>query len=681
MSYGTIIYLVAMLALFVGERLLVDNPLQGWVEGAAVVGLLAAIALRVRSLPKATGDGLRKGHRLALILLLVGCASVLLYLGTTDSFVRSMKFEEQAEERWLGSMKSLWPLVWLLGTIPLLVVDHALTASPVVMPVGRIRDSLTHGLVAAMGIAVVFPLNYVAKEKNERWDLAYFKTPAPGTATQKLVEALQDPVTVRIFMPPSSEVAQELRAYFAPIEGPKLAVEIIDQAANPRLAKALAVRDNGTIALTTGDVSVLMEDPKPPAEDGAEPEPEDDRPKPVTKRVRVNPELEKAKRTLKKIDREVQKALIELGQGERIAYLTTGHGELDWSGDKNPAMSIRGFRTALIDMGFRVKTLGVQQGLGEKIPDDASVVMVLGPVRQFHEAEVNALQSYVDAGGSVLIALPPKLELEGRPPVDDPIDRLLEGLGVRRGSGILASERNILARTNNKEDRFNTVTNSFTSHASSRELADMGRNGGMFTPGAGYLEEIEGRETDITFTVRSLATTWADVDLDAEMSADKGESQAVRNLVAAITGGGEGPNFRALVMAAPTVFVDGAVLRFVGNQQFVVDGVNWLIGAEDLTGTTETEEDVKIEHTKEGQATWFYGTVLGVPLLVIGLGAARVRLRRKPTVMPGGAARGASEALRVAKPKEAAKPAPESESEPDDDGSDESDEADEEGDR
>lgn len=667
MSYGTIIYLVAMLALFVGERLLVDNPLQGWVEGAAVVGLLAAIAMRVRALPKANGDGLRKGHRLALILLLVGCASVLLYLGTTDSFVRSMKLDEQAEERWLGSMKSLWPLVWLLGTVPLLVVDHALNASPVVMPVGRIRDSLTHGLVAAMGIAIVFPLNYIAKEKNERWDLAYFKTPSPGTATEKLVEALSEPVTVRIFMPPSSEVAQELRAYFAPIEGPKLSVEIIDQAANPRLAKALSVRDNGTIALTTGDISALMEDPKPPAEDGAEPEPEpaEETPKPVTKRVRVSPELEKAKRTLTKIDREVQKALIELGQGERIAYLTSGHGELDWSGEQNPAMSIRGFRTALVDMGFRVKTLGAQQGLGEKVPDDASVVMVLGPVRQFHEAEVNALQAYLDAGGSVLIALPPKLELDGRPPVDDPIDRLLEGLGVRRGNGILASERNILARTNNKEDRFNTVTNSFTSHPSSRELADMGRNGGMFTPGAGFLEEVEGRETDITFTVRSLATTWADTDLDAEMSADKGESQEVRNLVAAITGGGEGPNFRALVMAAPTVFVDGAVLRFVGNQQFAVDGVNWLIGAEDLTGTTETEEDVKIEHTKEGQATWFYGTVLGVPLLVIGLGAARVRLRRKPTVVPGGAAQGAGEALRVAKPKTKAEPEPEPEPEND----------------
>lgn len=671
MSYGTIIYLVAMLALFVGERLLVDNPLQGWVEGAAVVGLLAAIAMRVRALPKANGDGLRKGHRLALILLLVGCASVVLYLGTTDSFVRSMKFDEQAEERWLGSMKSLWPLVWLLGTVPLLVVDHALNASPVVMPVGRIRDSLTHGLVAAMGIAIVFPLNYIAKEKNERWDLAYFKTPSPGTATEKLVEALAEPVTVRIFMPPSSEVAQELRAYFAPIEGPKLSVEIIDQAANPRLAKALAVRDNGTIALTTGDISALMEDPKPPAEDGAEPEPEptEETPKPVTKRVRVSPELEKAKRTLTKIDREVQKALIELGQGERIAYLTSGHGELDWSGEDNPAMSIRGFRTALVDMGFRVKTLGAQQGLGEKVPDDASVVMVLGPVRQFHEAEVNALQAYLDAGGSVLIALPPKLELDGRPPVDDPIDRLLEELGVRRGNGILASERNILARTNNKEDRFNTVTNSFTSHPSSRELADMGRNGGMFTPGAGFLEEVEGRETDITFTVRSLATTWADTDLDAEMSADKGESQEVRNLVAAITGGGEGPNFRALVMAAPTVFVDGAVLRFVGNQQFAVDGVNWLIGAEDLTGTTETEEDVKIEHTKEGQATWFYGTVLGVPLLVIGLGAARVRLRRKPTVVPGGAAQGAGEARRVTKAK--AEPEPEPEDEADDEADDE----------
>lgn len=634
MSYGTIIYLVGMLAMFGAERLLVDHPLQMVTRVLAVVAVMAAIALRVRALPKAAGDGLRKGHRLSLMLLLVGVASLVLYAATTEDFVRGMEMTEQGEERWLGTMKSLWPMVWLLGTIPLLVVDHALTASPVVMPVGRIRDSLTHGLVAAMGIALVFPVNYVAQEKNERWDLAYFKTPTPGTATIKLVEALQDKVTVRVFMPPSSEVAQELRSYFSALEGPKLELEILDQAAQPRLAKALSIRDNGTVALTTGDISVLLKEPEP---EGTEPpaaeEDAEETPKPVTRRVRVNPEFDKAKRTLTKIDREVQKALIELGQGDRVAYMTTGHGEIDWSGQDNPDLSLRAYRRALLDLGFTVKGLSLQQGLGEKIPDDASVVMIMGPRRQFHDAEVNALRDYTTQGGSLFVALSPKLTIAGQPPVADPLDGLLEEMGVRRGEGILAAERNVVVISHNKDDRFNTFSNSFTSHPSSRELANMSRRDVFFTPGAGFLEEVEGRETDVTFTVRSLSTTWADTDLDAEFSADKGESKEVRNLVAAITGGGEGSQFRALVLMAPAALVDLAVLRFLANQQFAVDGVNWLIGAEDLTGTTESEEDVKIEHTKEGQTTWFYGTVLGVPMLVLGLGGIRVRMRRSPRIV------------------------------------------------
>ncbi|MEM6992378.1 MAG: Gldg family protein [Myxococcota bacterium] len=651
---GASIYLLAMGLLFIAERTLVDSPLQAPLRTGAFAALVIVAVMRVRRVMRAKDEGLKKGHRLSLILFLVGCAAVALYWATTDDFVRGLELTEKGESRYLGSMQSLWPLVWLLGTIPMLAVDAALTGAPVVLPMGRLRASLTHGLIAAMGIGLVFPVNYIAKEKNERWDLAYFKTPAPGTATHKLVEALEQPVTVRIFMPPSSEVAQELRAYFAPLEGSKLSVEILDQAAQPRLAKALSIRDNGTVALTTGDVAVLMKDPKAKDEapEGEEPEAEEEEPKPVTRRVRVNPEFDKAKRTLAKIDREVQKALIELGQGERIAYLTTGHGEIDWSG-QDEQVSIRAFRRALLDLGFKVKGLSLQQGLGEAVPDDASVVMIIGPRRQFHNAEVNALRDYINRGGSLFIAMPAKLSIEGQPPVDDPLDDLLAEMGVRRGDGILAAERNIVAMSHNNNDRYNTLSNSFTSHASSRELANMGKRDVFFTPGAGFLEEVEGRETDVTFTVRSLSMTWADLDLDAEFSADKGEAKEVRNIVAAITGGGDGARYRALVLTSPTALVDLVILRFIANQQFALDGVNWLIGAEDLAGTTESEEDVKIEHTKEGQAGWFYGTVLGVPILVLGLGTLRIGLRRKPTVLP-----------RASAPP-AARPEPEPESEPD----------------
>ncbi len=635
---GSLIYVLAMIGLFITERIYVDSPMQSPLRLTVAAALGVVAVIRIRGLMAAKDEGQRKGHRLSLILFVLGCSSILLYWATTDDFVRGLELSEKAEARWLGSMGAAWPLVWLLATVPMLVVDAALTSAPVVLPVGRLRASLTHGLVAAMGMALIFPINYIAKEKNERWDLAYFKTPAPGTATFKLVEALEQPITVRIFMPPSSEVAQELRAYFAPLEGPKLQVEILDQAAQPRLAKALSIRDNGTVALTSGDVSVLMKDPKAAGEEpDPEAEPEEEAPKPVTRRVRVNPEFDKAKRTLAKIDREVQKALIELGQGDRIAYLTTGHGEIDWSG-QDEQISIRAFRRALLDLGFKVKGLSLQQGLGEKVPEDASVVMIIGPRKQFHGAEVNALRDYINNGGSLFIAMPAKLNVEGRPPVTDPLDDLLVEMGVRRGEGILAAERNIVAMSHNKDDRFNTLSNSFTSHASSRELANMGKRDVFFSPGAGFLEEVEGRETDVTFTVRSLSMTWADIDLDAEFSADKGEAKEVRNLVAAITGGGEGARYRALVLTTPTALVDLVILRFIANQQFVLDGVNWLIGAEDLAGTTESEEDVKIEHTKEGQAGWFYGTVLGVPLLVLGLGAVRIGLRRKPTVMHAAAA-------------------------------------------
>src|SRR5690606_41644812 len=133
-----------------------------------------------------------------------------------------------------------------------------------------------------------------------------------------------------------------------------------------RLSRALSVRDNGTIAFTQGDISELMDEPEdeatPPddAKDDtkAEPEPKDGRPKPVTRRVSVSPDFDKAKRTLKKIDREVQKALLELSQGERIAYFTTGHAELDWSGEQNPFRSLKAFRDRLRDLGFKMKNLG-----------------------------------------------------------------------------------------------------------------------------------------------------------------------------------------------------------------------------------------------------------------------------------------------------------------------------------
>lgn len=641
MSLSTWSYLAGMVALFAGQRIL--DGIDEWqtvVTAVGVVALVAAAGLRLRSLRAAKDPGLRTGHRVALLLLLVGAASVVLYVGTTERFTTGLSLDDVGEERWLGLTRTIWPVVWLLGTVPLLVVDYGLRSSPTVIPAARVRDTMVHGLVAAMGLCLVFPLNYASTKRNERWDLAYFKTPTPGTATQALVEALEQPVTVRIFMPPSSEVAQELRTYFAQLEGPKISVEILDQAADPALAKALAVRDNGTIAMTQGDVSVLLEgatltpEQKAKKAEEEEAEGEDDRPRPITKRLRVNPDLDKAKRTLKKLDAEVGKMLIELGQGERVAYFTTGHGELNWSADKEMLdASVRALRSRMLELGFKVKTLGPTDGLAEEVPEDASLVLVLGPRKPFFQPEVDTLGAYVDRGGSLLLAREPNLVLEGDVPVDDPLDGLMAKLGVKMGEGILAAERAIYPLARNQRDRFNILTNAFTTHSTTRTLADRAEQLVAFTPATGYIEELPGHEHSLTFVIRSLAFVWADLNVNAQFDADAGESKESRNLMAVVEGGEDATPWRAVLTADASMFADLGVANR-GNQVLIDDTLNWLIGAEALSGTTETEEDVKIEHTKEGQQWWFYLTVMVIPMGVVLAGVLWLRVRNRT----GGAA-------------------------------------------
>jgi hypothetical protein len=631
MSTSNWMYATGMLILFLAQRLSAFEELRAPVTiGALILAFLVAGFLRWREMKETKDPGVRTGHRVALICLGVAALGVAVYGATTDSVVGAMALGDEAEDRWTGVWSAAWPLVWLLGTLPLVVVDYAVQSSPVMMQPRRVHHLTSHALVIAMAIGLVFPLNYIGVKSNERWDLAYFKTPTPGTATQALADSLAEPVDVRIFMPPSSEVALELRSYFDELSSPNLNVEIIDQAAQPRLAKALTVRDNGVIAFTVGEVDL---DPKPPKPDGPEgEETEDDTPAPVTRTLRVNSDFEKAKRTLAKIDGEVQQILNELGHGERVAYVTTGHGELTWQGGNRMLLQrgMKGFKDDLKKVGFVLKPLGMQQDLGKKVPDDADVVMVLGPIAPFSQAEVDSLRRYIESGGSVLIAFESDFFRQTNGVSgEDPLHEMVKDvLGVQTGPGVLAGEKAVYPMARDEKDKLNIITNSFTSHASSRTIAENSATDFIVTPLTGHLEPVEGSDTTVTFTARSLAVHWADLNFDLQYQSDEGETKEARNLIAAVEGGGETP-FRAVVTGGATMFSD-LVMGNNGNRMLAEDLAKWLVGAESLSGTTTNEEDIKIEHTKEGQATWFYLTVLGFPLIVIVLGALRIRMRRRP---------------------------------------------------
>ena len=165
--------------------------------------------------------------------------------------------------------------------------------------------------------------------------------------------------------------------------------------------------------------------------------------------------------------------------------------------------------------------------------------------------------------------------------------------------------------------------------------------------GSGSLERAPGSTAKVDFAVRSMPGTFADENHDFKL--DDAEKPSIFNIAAAVTepaaGGakkakkdkGKAPDeMRAFVLADADALSDLVLGRVMTNQLLFVDAVRWLGGEESFAGEVNTEEDVPIQHTKQKDLLWFYGTIFGAPALVLGLGLFFSRRSRRPRPRRGG---------------------------------------------
>jgi len=100
-------------------------------------------------------------------------------------------------------------------------------------------------------------------------------------------------------------------------------------------------------------------------------------------------------------------ALIRVsGRVDQNIYFTSGHGERDMFAEHAKGLSV--FNSALEETSFNV----VEWNFIEKragVPEDASVLMILGPTKPFFEQEIQWIKEYVQKDGRVFIALDPGL--------------------------------------------------------------------------------------------------------------------------------------------------------------------------------------------------------------------------------------------------------------------------------
>ena len=597
----SIVYAAGLFAVYLGQRVLGPGAASATATTLGLVAILAAIIV-----------GLVRGRaagRTLPMLYLVGLAALGLYFLRTDvPGLLGWRSLDVSMPRMGGALAVLWPAVLLAGTLPVLMVELALTgmAHSPRMDLRRVRAALMSGLGITFALVFCFAICYVAAERNVKADLSFFRTARASQATKQLVTALAEPVEVTLFYPPGNEVAEELATYFADLVrgSNKLTVARIDQAVDPAKAKALGASSNGTVVLARGSVH---------------------------ESITISPKLESARGRLRSLDQEVYRRLVSVARGKRTVYIVQGHEERSASAPRDGNDSGAGIsllRDLLVNQNLDVRDLGLAQGLANDVPTDASLVLVIGPQHAMLAEETSSLVRYFQRGGRLLVAVDPEGAAAATP--------LLAALSLQLSSLPLVNDRIYLSRTHQKEDRLGIVPTSYSSHAALSSQAAFGSQMPVVFLAAGALSKTATPPTPpnsaptVDFVIRTEPSTWEDKNGDFEFQQGSEERKSLP-VAAAVTlrkSGSAEQDARAFVLGDSDVFCD-LLIHNRANAMLAFDSVRWLLGEPESTGPINSEEDVPVRHTRKQDVFWFYSSVFAAPALVLLAGWAATRKRRK----------------------------------------------------
>jgi len=589
--WPTVLVWLALMLFFVAERMVADESLRIVFGVLAAASFVVGVLWRGLALRGVEGDARRMSLASLALYGVIGLVAVCHFLRL------SMAEGAPPDARGPVVLQIASVILAAIGVGPLLALELAARQMRPAAFVEwrRARQAIGTGLSIVVGIAALFLLNYAAHQRMERKDFSFGAPSSPSPATVSLVQASPEPIEVYLFLERGNRLQAEVQDYFDGLLEAGASFEQLDQAINPELAKELKVTGNGYVGLKSGERAGKWY---------------------------LGTELDNSRTRLKRMDKELRGELAKLAIEKRKVYFTSGHGERqDAKASKGEAPGGKQLRDVVRGFNGTVRSLGLAEGLGHAVPDDADLVVVFGPTSSFMPAEVAALTRYLEGGGDVLVLVDPK--------VDHGLAPLLAALGLEVGAHEVCNDSVFLQQSYSKADHAFLVTNSFTSHKSVRSLSRVRGRAALALKSAGALRKPKpDSKGKVTFVVRALAKSYEDLNGDRTFNPDT-EQHAVPDLVAVVEvpaqGGDEG---RSAVIADSDLFDD----LLLGNQANLVlayDLVTWLLGDDALSGEVASDEDVPIRHTREGDKLWFYGTTFAAPALVLGLGLTLVSLKRR----------------------------------------------------
>ncbi|HNK46059.1 MAG TPA: Gldg family protein [Pseudomonadota bacterium] len=625
--WPTVLFFVGLFVLFLGERMLTTEGPQ---KAAAILSALLLVAgfvglLSRRGSAKDAEEKRALGYMmLSGLLVIVGVVVYLLFHFKSPGLQESLRSSLGKNYEKSASMAQVFlPMMVLLGVLPLAFIQQAIYSmtdgqggTEAIEP-HRVSYAVQSGLSVALVAIFIAAGNYVVTERNTKIDLARFQNTKPGETTRKVVQSLSRPIQATLFFPTANEVREQVQPYFDELGklSPNFQVQILDHALEPVRAKEMSVSGNGMIVLTQ-----LDEKGKPGSRET----------------INIGLSVDTARGQLLAFDSDVQKKLLLLSRPGRVVYFTSGHGERSFDTGAMDLMKddlrlpVGALRTMMVNLGYEVRSLSVQNGLAGRLPQDAGLVVIAGPTERFLAEEVSALSTFIEEGGHLLLLLDPTAEQTA---VD--LAPVLKKVGLKYTPQVLCHPEKFAVRTHKDNDRENIVSTSFSSHVSVTTLSRNSGRAGVILPKSGFFERepVMPAGVQLDFTLRSMPNTFADTNRNFQL--DAGEKSQVFELAAVaqklLDPGKDGKSKRELRLVAlgsADAMSDGLV-PWLPNRVLIMDSVKWLMQEEAILGEPVQDQDVPIVHTKGQEKLWFWLTTLLLPSFVLGVGLLYTRSVRR----------------------------------------------------
>ncbi len=248
------------------------------------------------------------------------------------------------------------------------------------------RRSAKRGANAVMLIVIVAGIvvlvNIIADQQATQWDFTAAQQYSLSEQTVKILGELATDSEIEIVLLDRRGTEQQLRAsdllQLYDAASSRVHVSVIDPEAEPE--RALTYTNPTEPGVTLGTIIVAATGRTQRATAATEP--------------------------------EVTNAIIRVLKTEtKKIYFTSGHQEKDPL--ETDANGISGIASKLEDSAYAIETLVIARSQSKealRLPEDAAAIVVAGPQTDFLDEELDALQLYLDGGGSAIFLVDPETQ-------------------------------------------------------------------------------------------------------------------------------------------------------------------------------------------------------------------------------------------------------------------------------